>query len=237
MVLWSSQIWAGPPIPPVTLLDEDDMASNSDTAGVTQQSLVTYAGGLVNSSSATPSVCLRDSNAEGAEDTDEYVTCMHGNMTVTTEDGETGDSWRTVWVGGSETTFIYADGSDNTVTHSLVQGYSSQTKTYNADDGSETVGSDITSSFVLLKTDDDDTAETIHIQDGPTGKVSKVIFYLDAITADDSLILDFETDSTCTGCPNAGLETLDEAADSITMLWIGTATTPTWHYYQASDAQ
>jgi hypothetical protein len=232
MVLWSSQIWAGPPVPPVTLLDEDDMASNSDAAGATQQSIKAYAGGLVNSSSSTPSVCLRDSDAEGAEDTDEYVTCMHGNMTTTTEDGETGDSYFTVWVGGPETTFLYADGSENTEKHAFVQAQTSQAKTYadnDADD--ETVGTDLTSSWINVTGDNDSDNDSIDLQDG-TIDGQKITFYAAAlIDADDTFTVNV-TDTTCTGCPAL---VLDEVGDSFTLVWI--AATTTWHYYQASDAQ
>jgi hypothetical protein len=98
-----------------------------------------------------------------------------------------------------------------------------QSITYNADDDSETVGSDITSSVVLITTDNDSTDETIDIQDGTvSGQMVTFICVSGCDGTDDGVDIDVETDSTCTGCDSSGIYALGTNGDSCTIVWDGT---------------
>lgn len=98
-----------------------------------------------------------------------------------------------------------------------------QAKTYNADDDSETVGSDITSSVVLITTDNDSTDETVDIQDGTvSGQMVTFICVSGCDGTDDGVDIDVETDSTCTGCDSSGIYALGTNGDSVTIVWDGT---------------
>jgi hypothetical protein len=98
-----------------------------------------------------------------------------------------------------------------------------QAITYNADDDSETVGSDITSSVVLITTDNDATDETIDIQDGTvSGQMVTFICVSGCDGTDDGVNVDVETDSTCTGCDSSGIYALGTNGDSCTIVWDGT---------------
>ena len=86
-----------------------------------------------------------------------------------------------------------------------------------------TVGTEILSSVVLLTGDDDGDHDTLHLQDGITPGTT-LSFIVAAVCDDtDTLIIDAETDSTCTGCSTSGIFTFDDPGDSVTLYWSGTA--------------
>jgi hypothetical protein len=99
-----------------------------------------------------------------------------------------------------------------------------QSKTYTTDDDSETIGTDITSSVLLVTGDNDSTDETVDLQDGTiAGQFLTVIAVALVDNTDDAFILDVETDSTCSGCPDSGIFTLETVGSSVTLYWTGTA--------------
>jgi len=102
-----------------------------------------------------------------------------------------------------------------------------QSKTYEADDDSETIGTDLTSSVVLVTGDNDSSDETVDLQDGTVaGQMITFITVALVDDTDDAFILDVETDSTCTGCPTSGIFTLETVGSSVTLYWTGSF----WHY-------
>jgi hypothetical protein len=114
--------------------------------------------------------------------------------------------------------------SADDATFSGVLANTPQAKTYNADDDSETIGTDLTSSVVFITTDNDGTDETVDIQDGTaSGQMITFVCVSGCDGTDDSVIIDVETDSTCTGCQDSGIVELGTNGDSLTIVWDGTA--------------
>jgi len=102
-------------------------------------------------------------------------------------------------------------------------------KTYTGVDENQTVGigDDIESSVVLVTAVDDNGDESIDLQDGTeTGIMVTFIVIANVDVTDDAFIIDAETDSTCTGCPDAGIFTLETEGSSVTLYWTGSF----WHY-------
>ncbi len=56
-----------------------------------------------------------DSDAAGAERTDEFAGKFYWNMTTTTEDAETSDNWATAMLAGTEITWFEWDSSDESI--------------------------------------------------------------------------------------------------------------------------
>jgi len=91
-----------------------------------------------------------------------------------------------------------------------------------------TIMTTFTSSYVNLDGDNDGNDETLHLQDG-TVAGQTVTFRAHADiddTGTDHAIIDAETDSTCTGCPDVGIFTLKTLGDNVTLYWTGA----TWCY-------
>jgi hypothetical protein len=87
-----------------------------------------------------------------------------------------------------------------------------------------TVGTELTSSVVLLTGDDDSDDDTLTLQDGVTaGTILTFICVAGLDAVDDALIIDAETDSTCLGCPDSGIFTYETAGSQLTLYWTGSA--------------
>jgi len=76
---------------------------------------VLYPEGGISTSSANPEVYVRDSDAAGADEADEYAAGFLGNLTTTTEDAEVSDVTMYYMDAGTKTAAFIIDGSDNQV--------------------------------------------------------------------------------------------------------------------------
>ena len=97
------------------------------------------------------------------------------------------------------------------------------------------LGTEITSGVVDMTGDDDGNHDTLQLQT-PAATYNGVFVTFTAIAAcdaTDTIIIDAETDSTCTGCPDAGIFTLNSVGDSVTLRWNNTATA--WFYVGSYD--
>lgn len=99
-----------------------------------------------------------------------------------------------------------------------------------------TVGTEITSGIIDMTGDDDADHDTLDLQDAPAAYDGVIITFtaIAACDASDNIVIDAETDSTCTGCPTAGIFTLDSVGDSVTLRWNNTAAA--WFYVGSYDA-
>lgn len=86
-----------------------------------------------------------------------------------------------------------------------------------------TVGTELTSSVVLLTGDNDTDNDTLTLQDGITDGTILTFFMAAGVDTDDNIIIDAETDSTCTGCPDSGIFTFTANGGSLTLWWSGSA--------------
>ena len=107
-----------------------------------------------------------------------------------------------------------------------------QSITYDDDDDlDQTIVTHLTSSIILVTGDNDTDGDSIDLQDGSVAGQLLTFIGVALIDADDTFIIDAETDSTCTGCPDAGIFTFDDPGDRVTLYWSGAA----W-FYQGSYA-
>jgi len=114
---------------------------------------------------------------------------------------------------------------EQTFSFSGVLANTPQAYTVNADVDSATLGAEITSSTVLITTDNDDTDEEVDLQDGGINGQQVTFICVSGCDAAgaDSVFIDAEEDSTCTGCPDAGVFELGTTGDSVTLVWSGSA--------------
>ena len=84
-----------------------------------------------------------------------------------------------------------------------------------------TIGTELTSSVVLLTGTDNGDHDTLDLQDGTVAGQILTFLGVAAIDDTDTIIIDVETDSTCTNCPTAGIFTLDDPGDKVTLYWTG----------------
>ena len=163
---------------------------------------------------ATPSITGRDSDQ--ANDPTWSIT---GNS-----DGTDGDMDLKVQEGDSLVAYINLDGQDETIKINRVLANVPQSKTYaDNEDDDETIGTDLTSSVILVTGDDDTDNDSIDLQDGDVNGQMITFIAVAGVDADDTFTVDAETDSTCTGCPNSGILVIDTVGDSISLVWSGTA--------------
>jgi len=136
------------------------------------------------------------------------------------------DRWVEIARSTNAITFSSIDISGGTFT-SGYQIISPQSATYSGTDENQTIGTDITSSVVLVTAVDDNDDESIDLQDGTVaGQIVTFIVVANVDDTDDAFIIDAETDSTCTGCPDSGIFTLETEGSSVTLYWTGSF----WHY-------
>jgi hypothetical protein len=147
-------------------------------------------------------------------------------MTTTTEDAEVSDSWFTYMKAGTETTFLEMDGSTNTIKVGAIEAVTPQSYAFTDDVDAFTMGTTGTSSVIMLDGDNDSNNDEIDFQDWTVaGQIVTFIVVADC-DADDTIAIDAEEDSTCTGCPTSGVFTFDDPGDKVSLLWSGTA----WFY-------
>jgi hypothetical protein len=190
------------------------------------------------SPTTSPEIILNDSDNPG---TDKYSFSWGAQYTDGGDGNENNDLFGYINDNGSKTTIIKWDEDDDAwdfqsydiTTTGTVKGgtvtsnytiVTPQSKTYTEDDGSETIGTDITSSVLLVTGDNDSADETVHLQDGTiAGQILTVIAVALVDDTDDAFIFDVETDSTCSGCPTSGIFTLETIGSSVTIYWTGSA--------------
>ena len=185
------------------------------------------------SPSATPEVILNDNDNPGTE---KYSASIGAQYVDGADGSENNDFFVYANVGGAKTSILDFDQSDGewdfktydvTTTGAITSNYTivtPQSKTYESDDDSEAIGTDITSSVLLVTGDNDSTDETVDLQDGTiAGQILTVIAVALVDNTDDAFILDVETDSTCSGCPTSGIFTLETVGSSVTLYWTGSA--------------
>jgi hypothetical protein len=93
--------------------------------------------------------------------------------------------------------------------------------TYDATDAADTnvtVGTELTTTNVIITGDNDSDDDEIDLQDGTRVGQELTLIAGTGIDFDDVITVDIDTDSTYTGGINI---TLDEAGDSFTILWTG----------------
>ena len=101
---------------------------------------------------------------------------------------------------------------------------------YDTDDTDYTVGTEITSSVVLVDGINNGDDDSIDLQDagaGYDGMYLTFTAYSD-IDASDTFSIDAETDSTCTNCPYSGIFELAAIGESVTLRWDNTNSTWTF---------
>lgn len=94
-----------------------------------------------------------------------------------------------------------------------------------------TIGTELTSSVVLLTGDNDADHDTLTLQDGTVAGQILTFIGVAAIDDSDTIIIDAETDSTCTWCPTSGIFTFDDPGDKVTLYWTGTL----WTYQESYE--
>ena len=89
------------------------------------------------------------------------------------------------------------------------------------DDNDETIATDLTSSVILVTGDNDSDNDSIDLQDGTVAGQILTFIAVALVDDDDTFTIDAETDSTCTGCPDAGIFAFDDVGDKVTLYWTG----------------
>jgi len=92
-------------------------------------------------------------------------------------------------------------------------------QTYDATDAADTdvtVGTELTSSIVIITGDNDSDGDEIDLQNGNVDGQILMFIAGTGIDADDIITIDVATDTTCTGC---GTVALDTAGDSYMLTW------------------
>jgi hypothetical protein len=197
----------------VTVLEAGNGASNATI--ISQAGLMSFtgAGGVI------PVPGSADGGAIGsaAKEYSDLYLAASGVIYGENDQGNTLTSSATGWTANLGVTATTMTSSYTIVTP--------QSITYDtSSDEDQAIGTDITSSVVLVTGDNDGTDEEIDLQDGTVAGQILTFITVDLVDdADDAFIVDVATDSTCSGCPDSGSFTLETIGSKLTLYWTGSA--------------
>jgi len=169
----------------------------------------------------TPYIMLDDENgANGRIDVD-ATDADDATMTLAVDDST-----------GNNVVYVAIDGVTETIKLQKIVAVTPQSITYDDDTNTDqTIGTDLLSSVILVTGDNDSNNDSVDLQDGVVAGQTIKFVGVALIDADDTFEIDAETDSTCTGCPGAGIFTFDDPGDSVSLYWGGAA----WFYLNSYE--